>query len=127
MSELVPLKLPPFSPEEVQPLVFSVLNAAQKATWEKERMLRVAFGVKGLCRFRMTVYEQRATMAATLKVVPSHVPGALARREGQAPRAQGEPRTKLATSVRVARVARIAAPKRATPSARSRFTASPWR
>lgn len=73
-GELVPLKVPPLSPEGIKALVFKVLKPAQQAAWEKDRTLRIAFGVKDLSRFRMTVYEQRETMAATVKVVPSRLP-----------------------------------------------------
>jgi len=74
-GELIPLKVPPLSPEGIQALVFKVLKPAHQAEWEKDhRMLRIAFGVKDLARFRMTVYQQRETMAATVKVIPSRLP-----------------------------------------------------
>jgi twitching motility protein PilT len=73
-GELLPLKVPPLTPEGIQALVFKVLKPPEQAAWEKDRTLRIAFGVKDLSRFRMTVYQQRETMAATVKVVPSQLP-----------------------------------------------------
>lgn len=73
-GEVIPLRAAPLSADDIRLLVYSVLNEVQQARWEKDRMLRLSFGVKGLSRYRMAVYEQRGTMAATLKVVPFQVP-----------------------------------------------------
>lgn len=73
-GEIIPLRAGPLFADDVRLLTYSVLNEAQQAKWEKDRMLRLSFGVKGLSRYRMTVYEQRGSMAATLKVVPFKAP-----------------------------------------------------
>lgn len=75
-GEMVPLKMEPLTPADVKTFTYAVLNDAQRAAFERDGRLRMAFGVKGLSRFRMTLYQQRGAIAATLKAIPYALPAA---------------------------------------------------
>ncbi|MGL5083874.1 MAG: type IV pilus twitching motility protein PilT [Microcoleaceae cyanobacterium] len=65
-----------FSPEEVQALIFQMLNNMQRKQLEQEWELDCAYGVKGLARFRVNVYRERGCWAACLRALASKIPNA---------------------------------------------------
>lgn len=64
------------SPEEVQALIFQMLNNMQRKQLEQEWELDCAYGVKGLARFRVNVYRERGCWAACLRALASKIPNA---------------------------------------------------
>jgi twitching motility protein PilT len=68
---LVPLKdaarLPP---EEVARLCFAIMNGTQKEKFRAVSELDLAYGVPGLGRFRVNVFQQRGTTGAVFRVIP---------------------------------------------------------
>ncbi|MCZ0898367.1 twitching motility protein PilT, partial [Microcoleus sp. HI-ES] len=52
------------SAEEVQILIFQMLNNMQRKQLEMEWELDCAYGVRGLARFRVNVYRERGAWAA---------------------------------------------------------------
>ncbi|MGF1492475.1 MAG: type IV pilus twitching motility protein PilT [Microcoleaceae cyanobacterium] len=64
------------SPEEVQTLIFQMLNNMQRKQLEQEWELDCAYGVKGLARFRVNVYRERGCWAACLRALASKIPNA---------------------------------------------------
>jgi twitching motility protein PilT len=70
-GSLVPLKdarrLPP---EEIARMAFSIMNDYQKEKFKAQSELDLAYGVPGLGRFRVNVFQQRGTMGAVLRVIP---------------------------------------------------------
>jgi twitching motility protein PilT len=69
-GSVVPLKLPPLGPVESKALCYSILGEEQKITFEKSSELDLAFGVKGLSRFRANIYVQRGAVAGAFRTIP---------------------------------------------------------
>ena len=70
-GSLVPLKdarrLPP---EEIARMSFSIMNDYQKEKFKAQNELDLAYGVPGLGRFRVNVFQQRGTIGVVLRVIP---------------------------------------------------------
>ncbi|HYR20251.1 MAG TPA: type IV pilus twitching motility protein PilT [Myxococcales bacterium] len=70
-GNLVPLKdarrLPP---EEISRMAFGIMNDYQKEKFKAQNELDLAYGVPGLGRFRVNVFQQRGTLGAVLRVIP---------------------------------------------------------
>jgi len=66
--------LPTLTSEDVENLVFSIINDEQKAYLLKNYEIDFSFGVKGLGRFRANIYRDRGNWAAALRIVSSHIP-----------------------------------------------------
>jgi len=70
-GNLVPLKdarrLPP---EEISRMAFGIMNDYQKEKFKAQNELDLAYGVPGLGRFRVNVFQQRGTIGAVLRVIP---------------------------------------------------------
>jgi twitching motility protein PilT len=64
------------SAEEVQILIFQMLNNMQRKQLEMEWELDCAYGVKGLARFRVNVYRERGAWAACMRALASKIPNA---------------------------------------------------
>jgi twitching motility protein PilT len=64
------------APEEVQALIFQMLNNMQRKQLEQNWELDCAYGVKGLARFRVNVYRERGCWAACLRALASKIPNA---------------------------------------------------
>jgi twitching motility protein PilT len=68
---LVPLKdarrLPP---EEIARMAFGIMNDYQKEKFKAQNELDLAYGVPGLGRFRVNVFQQRGTIGVVLRVIP---------------------------------------------------------
>jgi twitching motility protein PilT len=62
------------SGSETQSLVYQFLTMEQRKTFEMERELDVGYHVPDLARFRVSVYQQRGTVAAVLRLVPLEIP-----------------------------------------------------
>ena len=71
---LEPLPMPPLSREETKRLVYSLLADRQKAQFERELELDISFEVQGAGRFRVNVHQQRGSVEAAFRLVPSRVP-----------------------------------------------------
>src|SRR6266513_2741379 len=70
-GSLVPLKdarrLPP---EEISRMAFGIMNDYQKEKFKTQNELDLAYGVPGLGRFRVNVFQQRGTIGVVLRVIP---------------------------------------------------------
>jgi twitching motility protein PilT len=68
---LVPLKdgrrLPP---EEIARMAFGIMNEYQKEKFKQTNEVDLAYGVPGLGRFRVNVFQQRGTIGIVLRVIP---------------------------------------------------------
>src|SRR5579863_7153255 len=71
---LVPLKdgrrLPP---EEVARMAFGIMNEFQKDKFKQTNEVDLAYGVPGLGRFRVNIFQQRGTIGGVLRVIPFKV------------------------------------------------------
>ena len=69
-GKLVPLKMPPLSPQETKQLTYSVLTDAQKHRFEETNELDLSFSVQKLSRFRGNVFVQRGNVAGAFRAIP---------------------------------------------------------
>ena len=69
-GSIVPLKLPPLTPQDTKQLIYSVLTEEQKVAFEKNNELDLSFGVKNLSRFRCNVFMQRGAISAAFRAIP---------------------------------------------------------
>ena len=68
---LVPLKNGErVMPDELQKIAFSIMNPIQKARFEEKRECDLAYGLPGLGRFRVNVFQQRGTVGIVFRVIP---------------------------------------------------------
>ena len=68
---LVPLKNGErLAPEEMQKTAFSLMNPVQKARFEEARECDLAYGIPGLGRFRVNIFQQRGTIGIVFRVIP---------------------------------------------------------
>jgi len=68
---LVPLKNGErLLPEEMQKIAFSLMNPVQKARFEEARECDLAYGIPGLGRFRVNIFQQRGTIGIVFRVIP---------------------------------------------------------
>ncbi len=73
-GSLVPLKDGKRQPpEEVARMVFGIMNEFQKEKFKQSNEVDLAYGVPGLGRFRVNVFQQRGTVGAVLRVIPFKV------------------------------------------------------
>jgi twitching motility protein PilT len=60
-------------PETTQQLIYSILTDEQKEKFEKDNELDVSFGVEGVGRVRMNVFQQRGAVASALRNIPTSI------------------------------------------------------
>lgn len=70
---LIPADDTILTPEESKELIYSMLSNEQKEKFERELELDMSFGMKGLGRFRVNVFRQRGTLAASIRMIPHEV------------------------------------------------------
>jgi twitching motility protein PilT len=61
------------TPEHARRLAYSVMNEKQKVIFENEMELDFSFGLKGLARFRVNVFNQRKGVGMVLRQIPTTV------------------------------------------------------
>ncbi len=72
-GEMQRLELPELSPADTKQLAYSVLTDAQKKQFEESQELDVAFGIRGLGRFRGNVFNQRGAVAGVYRIIPDRI------------------------------------------------------
>ena len=70
---LVPLNMPPLTPQETKQTCYSILTDAQKHRFEAQNELDLSFGVKGLARFRANIFVQRGAIAGVFRMIPYEI------------------------------------------------------
>lgn len=70
-GSLVPLhKAPKISPELLSQMAESMMNPQQKLRFQEFNEVDMAYGVAGLGRFRVNIFQQRGTIGMVLRVIP---------------------------------------------------------
>jgi twitching motility protein PilT len=70
-GKLVPLKVPePLKPGDLEAMTEIVFQEGQKERFERRHELDCAYGVPGLGRFRVNVFQQRGTIGIVMRLVP---------------------------------------------------------
>lgn len=58
------------SPDEAKDLVYSILNKAQIAKFERDLELDISFELIGISRYRVNVFKQRGAVSASIRLIP---------------------------------------------------------
>src|SRR5512140_3004296 len=73
-GELVPLTdQPRISAEDMLNMAFSMMSNRQKQKFKEVAELDMAYGVAGLGRFRVNVFQQRGNVGLVLRVIPTKI------------------------------------------------------
>ncbi|HYH01017.1 MAG TPA: type IV pilus twitching motility protein PilT [Terriglobales bacterium] len=73
-GELVPLSdQPRISAEDMLNMAFSMMSNRQKQKFKENAELDLAYGVAGLGRFRVNVFQQRGNVGVVLRVIPTKI------------------------------------------------------
>ncbi len=68
---LVPLKNGErMMPDEIQKMAFDIMTPAQQTRFDEHREADLAYGIAGLGRFRVNVFQQRGTVGIVFRVIP---------------------------------------------------------
>jgi twitching motility protein PilT len=59
--------------EDTLAIAFGIMNTAQKTKFKEKNELDMAYGVPGLGRFRVNVFQQRGSVGMVFRVVPAKV------------------------------------------------------
>ena len=69
-EKLAPIDDCKIKPEESKELIYSMLSELQKEKFERMLELDMAFGIQKLGRFRVNVFRQRGSVAASIRLIP---------------------------------------------------------
>ena len=61
------------SPSDTKQLAYSVLTDAQKKRFEETLELDFSFGIRGVARFRVNMFNQRGSVGAVYRVIPEKI------------------------------------------------------
>ena len=61
------------SPDDVQKMAVGIMNSEQREKFKEKNEIDLAYGVPGLGRFRVNVFQQRGTIGAVLRAIPFQV------------------------------------------------------
>ena len=73
-GNLVPLNLAPMAASDSKNLIYSVLTEKQKKLFEERMELDFALSLKGVARFRVNIYTQKAAVSAVFRLISSQIP-----------------------------------------------------
>jgi len=73
-GSLRPMTLPRLQPHHVRALVYSLLSPEQITLFESQLELDFSFGLSGLARFRLNIFQQRGSVSAIFRYIPKEVP-----------------------------------------------------
>jgi twitching motility protein PilT len=74
-GELVPLaECGKLTPEDTLMMAFSIMNNKQKQRFRDEAEVDLGYGIKGLGRFRVNVFQQRGAVSVAIRAIPMSIP-----------------------------------------------------
>jgi len=72
-GQLQRLGLPELTPDVIKALTYSVLTDVQKKKFEETWELDLAFGLRGVGRFRCNVFNQKGAVGAVFRLIPEKI------------------------------------------------------
>jgi twitching motility protein PilT len=72
-GKLVPVKMDPLKPADLERMLLPVLNHAQRERFDNHQSVDFGYGVPGVARFRANLFLQRGTVGAVFRRVPINV------------------------------------------------------
>jgi twitching motility protein PilT len=73
-GKLIPFDLPRLSPNDVENLVYPILDQQQYQMFMENWELDFSYSIDGLSRFRGNIMRQRGSLAVALRVIPYQIP-----------------------------------------------------
>lgn len=73
-GKLTPFDLPKLRPQDVEGLVFPVLEPMQRQEFRDNWELDFSYSIEGISRFRGNIMRQRGTLSVAFRVVPYQIP-----------------------------------------------------
>ena len=73
-GQLIRTSLPPLTSDNVETLVFPILNNEQRRRLEQDWELDMSYGIHGIGRFRVNIYKNRGNFAAAFRTINTEVP-----------------------------------------------------
>ena len=64
---------PRISAEDMLNMAFSMMSARQKQKFKETTEIDMAYGVAGLGRFRVNIFQQRGNVGLVLRVIPTKI------------------------------------------------------
>jgi twitching motility protein PilT len=64
----------PLTADQTRDLIYGFMTPAQRKEFERDQELDMGFEQAGLSRFRVSVFRQRGTVAAVMRLIPLEVP-----------------------------------------------------
>lgn len=75
-GELIPLKdYAPLDASEVAKTAYQIMNERQRERFLREMEIDMGYGISGMGRFRVNIFQQRGTIAIALRVIPFGIKG----------------------------------------------------
>jgi twitching motility protein PilT len=71
----VPLEYPPLTPDQTKALAYSLITTEQRERFEANHELDFSYGITGLSRYRVNVYQQKNAVGIAIRSIP-HQPKA---------------------------------------------------
>jgi len=72
-GQVVPLNLPPMTPQKTLDLCYSVLTEAQKKQFEQKKELDLSFSIPSISRFRANIYFQQGNVSGAFRVISHRI------------------------------------------------------
>lgn len=66
--------LPPLSGEQIESMALALMDELQRSQFREFREVDLSFGISGLGRFRVNVFQQRGTVRMVIRAIPVQVP-----------------------------------------------------
>ena len=64
---------PPFQPEHIRDIMYSIMGPERIARFERDLECDLAYAIKGLARFRVNVFQQQGCVGAVMRLIPIRV------------------------------------------------------
>ena len=74
-GHLVPLEYPPLTPDQTKALAYSLITTEQRERFEANHELDFSYGIPGLSRYRVNVYQQRSAVGIAIRSIPHQPKG----------------------------------------------------
>lgn len=74
-GRLVPLDYPPLTPDQTKALAYSLITSEQRERFEANHELDFSYGIPGLSRYRVNIYQQRGAVGVAIRAIPHQPKG----------------------------------------------------
>ena len=69
-GHLMPLEYPPLTPDQTKALAYSLITTEQRERFEANHELDFSYGITGLSRYRVNVYQQKNAVGIAIRAIP---------------------------------------------------------